>query len=75
MNAYSISQWVNDTYLAKNPEHIFTMVCDCSKCANKKFVKIRTAQLPELAIKAGFSDMITAKQLQELMHKVVQKAG
>ncbi len=75
MNAYSITTWVNDNFLASNPDHIYTFVCDCKQCENKKFVKIRTATLPALVIKAGYSDMITAKQFEELAHKVVQKAG
>lgn len=75
MTTYSITEWVNTELLANNAGHIFTMVCDCKECANKNFVKVRSAQLPALAIKAGYADMITAKQFQELMHKVVQKAG
>ena len=75
MGTYSITNWVKTEFLANNAGHIFTMSCFCQQCVNKSFVKVRTAQIPALALKAGYPDMITAKQFQQLMHKVVQKAG
>ena len=68
----SISKWVATEFLANNPNHIYTFVCFCDKCESKQFVKIRTAQLPAVATKAGYSDMMTREQLDELAHKVIQ---
>jgi hypothetical protein len=75
MNTYSLTEWVNTEFLSRNPDHIYTAICDCKKCETKNFVKVRTAQLPALAIRTGLGDKITAKQFQDLMHLIVQKLG
>jgi hypothetical protein len=74
MNTYSLKAHLEQLSLG-DPNHLYTMICECAKCADKKWVKVRTAQIPEVATKLGFTDMITKAQFDTLIHKVVQKAG
>jgi hypothetical protein len=58
-----------------NPQHLYTMFCECYRCKNKKFVKVRTDQIPLVAEKMGYGDLITTRQFENIIHAVVQKLG
>ena len=74
MNTYSISAHL-EQLSDSNPQHVYTMICECKECSDKKWVKVTTAQIPALATKLGYSDMITKAEFDNIVHRVVQKVG
>lgn len=74
MNTYSLKAHL-EQLSDNNPNHIYTMICECKACADKKWVKVSTAQIPSVATKLGYTDMITKAQFDDIIHRVVQKVG
>lgn len=72
---YSLREWVETELTARNPLKVYTLICDCKNCTPQKWVRIYAHQLPALATKAGYSDQMTADQLQELAHRTIQRVG
>ena len=74
MNTYSLKAHL-EQLSDNNPNHIYTMICECKACADKNWVKVKTAQIPAVATKLGYSDMMTKADFDTMIHKIVQKAG
>ena len=74
MNTYSLKAHL-EQLSNNNPNHVYTMICECNDCADKNWVKVPTAQIPSVATKLGYSDMITKAQFDNIIHRVVQKVG
>ena len=74
MNTYSLKAHLSQ-FTTSNPNHVYTMICECKACNGKNWVKVRTTQIPSVATKLGYSDMITEAQFNNIIHQVVQKVG
>lgn len=74
MNTYSLKAHI-EQYTNENPNHVYTMICECNACADKKWVKVLTASIPSVATNLRYDDMITVEQFNNLVHRVVQKLG
>jgi hypothetical protein len=74
VNTFSLKSHL-DQLSDNNPQHVYTMICECNECSDKNWVKVLTAQIPSVATKLGYADMITKAEFEALVHKVVQKAG
>lgn len=74
MNTYSLKAHL-EQLSDNNPNHIYTMICECKACADKNWVKVKTVHIPDVARLLGYDDMITKAQFDTLVHKIVQKAG
>jgi hypothetical protein len=68
METYSLSAWVQSSKFKT-----WTFLCLCPECkAAPNTIKIHFNELPEVAKRLGYPDMITKKDLNEISHRMLK---
>jgi len=73
-NTFSISKHLAQ-FTDRNPNHVYTAICECKHCKGKNWVKVNSSVIPSFAKTLGFDDIMTAKDFKMVVHEIVQLKG
>ena len=73
-NTFSITNHIAQ-FTNRNPQHVYTAICECKKCEGKNWVKLHSCVIPDFAKTLGFDDMVTTHEFNRVIHAIVQLKG